>query len=63
MNAQELLERLKAGRKSLDTHITLTGDFIHFYYPRKGWQRVRRVSADRPIEAHLKALNWVEAHS
>jgi len=59
----ELLERLNAERKSLDTEITESNGSIHFRYPRKGWERVARIDANRPFENILNTLAWVEAHA
>jgi len=42
MNVQELIERLKAERKSLDSDIGESDGSIYFHYPRKGWQRISR---------------------
>lgn len=63
MNVAELMERLNAERKSLETEISEFNGSIHYRWPRKGWERVSRVTADRPLDIHLKTLEWVERHA
>lgn len=63
MNTQELLQFLKAARKSVKTDIVEDCGSLHYHWPRKGWQRYSRVAIDRPVEEHVKALEWVEQHA
>jgi hypothetical protein len=58
-----LIKTLMEHRKSELTEITRLGDKIHYHYPRKHWKRSSSMDASRPLEDHLKTLEWVEKNA